>query len=642
MILFLSLALIFTIGVNDVSAAPGDTIYVNNSGGNDNSDGSSWLLAKKSIKNATKTVNNNGKINIADGQYTGINNTQISINKNMVINGQNKKNTIINGTGTNWIFNIQNGINFTITNLTLTQGTTAYGGGAIDNNGTLKVNNINFNANTADCGGAINNHKSSILIVNNCNFSDNHARLGGAIYNFYGSMTVTSSNFSGNTAKYFGGAIFNEDYLNKEKVSNNDHNTTIKRSIFTNNTADCAGAIYNWGNLILTYNNFSCNTAKSFGGVIMSENGNITINSSIFKYNTAQSGGAILNFGDFIVMGSTFFDNTATAYGGTYGGGAITNYDGNSIVSFCRIINNTRNDVLINGGSCDVDYNWWGSNFYKTNPVTEGRVVGTTVYKWLVLTSAADKGYIYLGDTSKITADLLHDQDGVYQNPADGHVPDGTPVFFNTDLGNIDSKITTTNGAATATMTTDETEGIAHVNVKTDSQTVNIEVTVNDEFRQSNLYLIVTPNKTNPSIGEIVIYTIKVGNKGPGTAKNVVMTYTIPNGLEFAGATVDNGTYTFNPHTKTIIWTLGDVLVGDPFMDLSLRIVEIGQYLIDPTLRTSTYDPKLNQNTQSITVNPTNQVITTSISMQNTGTSLAGMALAILLVLGGLLSMHKK
>jgi hypothetical protein len=82
-------------------------------------------LAKKSIKNATGTVNANGRINITAGQYTGIDNTQITINKNMTINGESKKNTIINGTSTNGIFHIQNGINLTITNLTLTA---SYGG----------------------------------------------------------------------------------------------------------------------------------------------------------------------------------------------------------------------------------------------------------------------------------------------------------------------------------------------------------------------------------------------------------------------------------------------------------------------------------------------------------------------------------
>ena len=78
-LLLLSLGLIFTVNINNVSATPINTIYVNGSSGNDASEGSSWILAKKSIINATDNVNNNGKVNIADGQYKGINNTNITI-----------------------------------------------------------------------------------------------------------------------------------------------------------------------------------------------------------------------------------------------------------------------------------------------------------------------------------------------------------------------------------------------------------------------------------------------------------------------------------------------------------------------------------------------------------------------------------
>ena len=65
----------------------------------------------------------NGIINIADGQYTGTNNTNITINKNITIQGQSETGTIINGTGINWIFSIPSGITVTFNNLTLTKGT---------------------------------------------------------------------------------------------------------------------------------------------------------------------------------------------------------------------------------------------------------------------------------------------------------------------------------------------------------------------------------------------------------------------------------------------------------------------------------------------------------------------------------------
>lgn len=161
---------------------------------------------------------------------------------------------------------------------------------------------------------------------------------------------------------------------------------------------------------------------------------------------------------------------------------------------------------------------------------------------------------------------------------------------------------------------------------------------------QSGLYLQITPSKKDPVVGETVIYTLKVGNKGPDAAKDVVMTYKIPEGLEFAGANVDTGTYTYDPSTRIITWTIGDVPLGDPYMWLSLRIVEAGQYLLNPTLTTSTFDPTLNSNLQSITINAQEETTVRAagtISMQTTGAQLAGIAIAILLVLGGLVGTRR-
>ena len=60
--------------MGNVSAAPGDVIYVNGSG-NDSWDGQLAVWngtsgPKASIKNATGTVDNGGTVNIADGIYS--------------------------------------------------------------------------------------------------------------------------------------------------------------------------------------------------------------------------------------------------------------------------------------------------------------------------------------------------------------------------------------------------------------------------------------------------------------------------------------------------------------------------------------------------------------------------------------------
>ena len=283
-VIFIGLIVIFSCGMNTVAAAPpGDTIYVNASGGNDLNDGLSWLNAKQSISNATGTVKTNGTVNIANGQYTGINNTNITISKNMTIQGQSETGTIINGTGTNWIFTIQSSLaTVTIENLTFANCNNKVDfGGAINNYGTLGIINITFNDNTASAGGAIYNYGTLGII--NSTFNNNTAPLGcgGAIANDggYGTSTdtITNSRFNNNTASS-GGAIYNS-------ADGGTVTETINNSIFNNNIAtNNGGAIYNdgiSGTVTDTINNSTLNnnTATNDGGAICNEgDGNKVIN----------------------------------------------------------------------------------------------------------------------------------------------------------------------------------------------------------------------------------------------------------------------------------------------------------------------------------------------------------------------------
>jgi hypothetical protein len=254
---FIGLVLIFSYGMGNVSATSGNTIYVKGSGGNDLNDGSTWQYAKKTINNATETVKTNGTLNIANGQYNGTDNTQITINNNMTIKGESQKNTIINGTGTNWIFYVPSGITLNILNLTLTNGTKT-SGGAIENDGTLTVTNSSFIGNIVGhgYGGAICN--SGTLTVTDSNFLNNTSNhLAGAIANEDGTLTVTSSIFNSNTATYEGGAIY--DY---------GGTLTVTGNTFTGNIATYGGAIYNAGIANVHFNRIIGNTATSDGNAI--------------------------------------------------------------------------------------------------------------------------------------------------------------------------------------------------------------------------------------------------------------------------------------------------------------------------------------------------------------------------------------
>ncbi len=374
-------------------------------------------------------------VNIADGVYSGNGNTNITIDRNMTIQGQSQAGTIINGTGNNWIFNIQPGITVTLENLTLTNGYTTDVGGAIYNLGNLTVNNCNFTQNQAIRGGAIYN--SGNLMVNNCTFSNNQASIdGGVIWNYVNSGSSTC---------------------------------TINQSTFINNTANYGGAIMNYdirGSLtcIINQSTFTDNHAYYNGGAIR-------------NYNFAEGS---LNY---TIFQSTFTDNHADI-----NGGAIQNYNEGSMIcsiNFSRFYNNTAtsrgNAIYNNGGSVNAENNWWGSN----DPTFSTLITGEVDYSpWLYLTFSADPLSIPQGSSSTLTASFNQNTDGTnitQLDPANGHIPDGSPVTFTTTLGNVGSKSVlkyTFNGIATATLRADEAAGDAVVGLLADGQPLTSTITI--------------------------------------------------------------------------------------------------------------------------------------------------------------------
>ena len=531
LILLFSLVFIMLSSVNTVSA-DSSIIYVNDSSGNDDWDGQyvEWQTGtlfgpKKSIKNATDTVSDNGTIKIADGNYIGENNTNITINKNMAIIGQSREGTIINGTNSAQIFIIQNGTNVKIQNLTICNGTAddneTYGyGGAIDNNGTCTVENIIFYGNLADFGGAIYNEGN--LTINDGIFIENYGYYGGAIAN-EGNLTIISGNFTGNYAVFYTEDPEVVDYGYGAAIFNNGNLTVISGN-FTENIADFGGAITNMGNLTVINGNFTDNYANWAAGAIYTTGGTINmpviISDSNFTSNTADWGGAaIYNSGTCIITGSNITDNN---------GIAIYTTNANTQIHFNRILNNTGSDIW-GIGSINATNNWWGTNFEGTDPVTAGRVntnpnissnIDTST--WLILSLNASPSSILLGSTSTITADLQHDNLGNYYDPAIyGSVPDGIQVNFKTTLGIITDS-TTINGIAQSLLNAGLTLGVANVSVTVDGKTVNKLVTV-----------------TPPSPPDLRVETVTTnGNTATG-----IINYPVSSTIKNYGGTITNTFY---------------------------------------------------------------------------------------------------
>jgi len=146
------------------------------------------------------------------------------------------------------VFSVNSGTNVTISGLTL------YGGGGVDNAGTLTVNNSTFSR----------------------NFSHGD---GGGIYNT-GTLTVSNSTFSGNSADY-GGGIDND----------NGGTLTVNNSTFSSNTGVQAGGIFNNGTLTVNNSTISGNTSTAntlYAGGIFNHLGTLTMTNSIVAGNITK------------------------------------------------------------------------------------------------------------------------------------------------------------------------------------------------------------------------------------------------------------------------------------------------------------------------------------------------------------------
>jgi len=446
-IILLALCLVgVLVSVSCVTAAD---IYVNASapaGG----DGSS-TNPFQNISSGVNLATDGDTVNIADGTYTGDSNTGITISKNMSIIGQSQTGTIIDAENNNWIFKIADSVTVSISKLTLkNSATTEDDYGAIYNNGdAVTFNSCAFTTNQASVrGGAIYNY-GDLVTFNNCAFTGNTAESGGAIYNRYGVVTFNSCAFTDNSASGSGGAIYNYGDL-----------LTFNSCAFTGNTAAYGGGIYNRDELICTNCDFTGNTAAYSGGAIYNDYATVTVIGSNLASNTAGNDGGAFNnyFGDFTLNFNWIVGNTAGRYGPD--------------------IYNTNNPE----NTINALYNWWGSN--------DGPAAGSIEYSqedlveydpWLVMTYSADPTTIQQGETSTLTADFRYDSDGTFHDPAGGHLPDGLPVTFTTDLGNVGSKSVVTytlNGVATATLRGDEAAGEALTTANLDDQTLTAPVTI--------------------------------------------------------------------------------------------------------------------------------------------------------------------
>ncbi len=327
--------------ISTVSAA--NNIYINTTGNDTSGTGTAdhpYLTIQKGVEN----IDPNGMIHIADGEYSGVNNTNITLDKNMAIVGQSQWGTIINGTDTSWIFKIPAGVNVTLSKLTLTNGYTSISGGAIQNHGELTLaNSIIVDCSSIEYGGGIYSTGNCTIrdctITRNNQTGTNNTFAGGGIINDGGNCTITRSEITYNSANANAGGIATQF-----------GNCNIADCKILNNKANHGAGIVNYGgNCTITGCDILYNSAGIIGG-IGNQLGNLNITHSNIQFNNANLGGGMANAnGNCTISNSTIINNTSSGDGG----GIVNNFMFNS---------SGFNACILNLNDCTIKDNTAGGN----------------------------------------------------------------------------------------------------------------------------------------------------------------------------------------------------------------------------------------------------------------------------------------
>ena len=436
----------------------------------------------------TGTLTLNQNVVMTDDEAANFVNGVI-INKNIRIDG---KGHTIDARDLGRIFSIGEGFTVTLTNATLINGK-ADKGGAIYNDGSLTLSDVKLSDNAADSyGGAVFNNGH--LVVGNSVFDSNDivnrgsASVdygGAAIYNWKeGTLKVTNSNFTNNIKNYKNGdnlvgaittignaTVSGSYFVNNSgrwggaisatgaELRKNSSTLTVSNTIFRDNAALYAGAVYIWGS---NYNIADCvfdnNTA--FGKGNMTPNNNNggalvvsqvskfnepitgTISGSKFTNNKAQYGGAAyFNKGFVTITDSIFENNVATAEGGA------VDFSHASVKDLVVSINNSSfvgNKAPVAGAIfTNVDSKITNSNFTKNTASKGGAVLNENGAKLTVDNStfkdnAADSyGGAVLNNGELIVTNSVFDANDILNRGSAG-VDHGGAAIYNWENAKLD------------------------------------------------------------------------------------------------------------------------------------------------------------------------------------------------------------
>jgi CSLREA domain-containing protein len=236
----------------------------------------------------------------------------LDIFDNVTIVGASLTSTIIDGQGSDRIFQVIVDVDVKINNLTIRNGfapaESLYGGGGILNGspgalaGSVQIINCLFTQNHAEnTGGGMENAGTASLL--NVTFSNNQAAVGAGVFSD-GTIVVVNAVFMQNTASITGGGF------------DNHSGATISNVTFSGNTAGQGGGLFNDGTITMLNTTIAGNNT----GVV--NNGIIRSKNSIFTGSTEDDNCS--GNGTFTSLGHNL-ENTDTC--GLHGAGDLVNSD---------------------------------------------------------------------------------------------------------------------------------------------------------------------------------------------------------------------------------------------------------------------------------------------------------------------------
>ncbi len=330
-----------------------------------NSTGPTNIVSTVSDASLRSAIASGGWVSIQASGTFNLTNT-INITQNTILDGSDVS-AIISGGNAVRLFNVSPGVSFSVTNLTLangsclvttgTAGTPADGGAIYNNGGTVALVSCVLTNNSAQSlilnglarGGAIFNNGGSIsllnsMIVNNTaiggtsslgpTFSTGTAALGGAIFNTNGSLYLIGCNIYGNSSQNVG------EFESAGQAMGGAIYQTLGTSVVINDIF--------FSNLAAGGNAYAGSPSPSgspgFGGAVANNSGKFMVGSSQFLSNSVTGGaggshspagsaygGAIYSAAQLSVKDSSFIGNQSDAGGNAYitfavgSGGAIYN-----------------------------------------------------------------------------------------------------------------------------------------------------------------------------------------------------------------------------------------------------------------------------------------------------------------------------